>query len=76
MLITLLGMSLDVLNLQLSVGSLCAEVIVMHTLYCHNSVCLSGSLESKFLFNLSGSLDAIFEKSLNTSVNVTSPEIK
>lgn len=66
----------DVLILQLSVSSLCAEQTVMHTLCCHNCVCLSGSLESKFLFSLSGSLDAMFEKSLNTSVNVTSPKIK
>lgn len=66
----------NVLILQSSVSGLCAELIGMHALCCHNSVCLSGSLESKFLFSLSGSLDAMFEKSLNTSVNVTSPEIK
>ena len=64
------------LILQSSVGSLSVELNGMYTLCCHNSVCLSGSLESKFLLNLSGSLDAMFEKSLNTSVNVTSPEIK
>ena len=42
----------------------------------HSCVCLLGPLESKLRLSLSGSLDAILEKSLNTSLNVTSPETK
>ena len=42
----------------------------------HSCVCLLGPLASKLRLSLSGSLDAILEKSLNTSLNVTSPETK
>ena len=43
------------------------------TFHNHTGVCLSGSFESNFLFSLSGSLEAMLEKSLNTSTNVLSP---
>lgn len=47
----------------------------MHLLQCdHTGVCLFGSFESNFLCSLSGSLEAILEKSLKTSENVLSPE--